>query len=265
MGAPVINAAEFAAFVLVFLRLSVMMVVAPVFDNQIIPAPVKAALVLMLAFVVAPKVSYSPALMPMTWFGFVFLALGELFIGLSLALMVRLVLDSAHVAGEYISFQMGMSMLNAMDPQSGGQMAVVSLMVNLIMTLIFLYANGHLLVLKAVINSFQVAPPGLVLAFGPEYFSELMRAMAGLYVLALKISAPVMAVLFCCKVAFGVVAKAMPQMNILFVSMPVYIFGGLIVLMLSLPWWPLLLGRALVEADAALGRLLDLLGHQAIF
>jgi len=264
LGVPIINAAEFAAFVLVLLRLSMLAVLAPIFDNNIIPAQVKAALVLMLTFVVAPKVGYEAELMPMTWFGFAFLALGELLIGLSLSLMVRLVLESAHVAGEYISFQMGMSMLNAMDPQSGGQVALISLMVNLIMTLFFLYANGHLLLLKAVIDSFQVAPPGLFLAFGPEYFGELMRAVAGLYVLALKIAAPVIAVTFCCKVAFGVVAKAMPQMNILFVSMPVYIFSGLLVLSLSLNWWPQLLGRALVGTDAALSRLLELLGHQPI-
>ena len=258
MGAPVINAAEFAAFVLVLLRLSMLVILAPVFDNSLVPAPVKAALVLMLTFVIAPRVSYEAALMPMTWFGFAFLALGELLLGLALALMVRLVLEAAHVAGEYISFQMGMSMLNAMDPQSGGQVALISLTVNLIMTLFFLYANGHMLVLKALTESFKVAPPGLFLSFGPEFFGELMRSMAGLYVLALKISAPVLAVSFCCKVSFGVVAKAMPQMNILFVSMPVYIVAGLVVMSLSLPWWPLLMGRALMEADAALGRLLEL-------
>jgi len=259
LGAPIINAAEFAAFVLVLIRLSMLVVLAPVFDNNNIPAQVKAALVLMVTFVVAPRVEYTADLMPMTWFGFAFLALAELLIGLSLAMMVRLVLESARVAGEYISFQMGMSMLNSMDPQSGGQVALISMMTNLIMTLFFLYANGHLLVLKAVIDSFQVAPPGLFLAFGPEYFGEMMRAMAGLYVLALKIAAPVIAVTFCCKVAFGVVAKAMPQMNILFVSMPVYIFAGLVTMSLSLTWWPQLLGRALVGADAALGRLLDML------
>jgi len=259
LGAPIINAAEFAAFILVLLRLSMMVVLAPIFDNNIIPARVKAALVLMLTFVVAPRVGYEAYMMPMTWFGFAFLAVGELLIGLSLCLMVRLVLDASYVAGEYISFQMGMSMLNAMDPQSGGQRAVISLLVNLIMTLFFLYANGHLLVLKAVIDSFQVAPPGIVLAPGAEYFSELMRSMFGLYVLALKIAAPVIAVTFCCKVAFGVVAKAMPQMNILFVSMPVYIFSGMAVMIFSLPWWPQLLGRALLGADAALGRILSLL------
>jgi flagellar biosynthetic protein FliR len=258
LGAPIINAAEFAAFVLVFLRMSMMVVMAPVFDNAIVPAQVKAILVLMLTFVVAPRVGYEAYMMPMTWFGFAFLALGELIVGLSLCLMVRLVLEAAHVAGEYMSFQMGMSMLNAMDPQSGGQVAVISLMVNLIMTLFFLYANGHLLVLKAVIDSFQVAPPGIVLSFGPEYFSELMRGMAGLYVLALKISAPVIAVTFLCKVAFGVIAKAMPQMNILFVSMPVYIFSGMAVMVLSINWWPRLLERALLGVDAALGRILSL-------
>ena len=259
MGAPVINAAEFAAFALVLLRLSMLVVVAPVFSHSLIPTPVKAALTLTLTLVVAPRVSFEAAQMPMTWFGFAFLALGELLVGLALALMVQLVLEAAHVAGEYISFQMGMSMLNAMDPQSGGQVAVISLIVNLTMILFFLYANGHLLALKAFIDSFRVAPPGLVLGLGPEYFGELMRALAGLYVLALKIAAPVIAVLFCCKVSFGVVAKAMPQMNILFVSMPVYIFVGLLVLGFSLPWWPRLLGRALVGADAALGRVLGLI------
>jgi flagellar biosynthesis protein FliR len=180
LGVPIINAAEFAAFVLVLLRLSMMVVVAPVFNNTVIPPQVKAALVLMITFVIAPRVSYEAYLMPMTWFGFAFLALSEILIGLSLAMMVRLVLDAAHVAGEYISFQMGLSMLNSMDPQSGGQMAQMSLLINVIMTLIFLYANGHLLVLKAVIDSFQVAPPGLFFTFGPEFFGELMRAVFGL-------------------------------------------------------------------------------------
>lgn len=259
MGAPIINAAEFAAFVLVLLRTSMVIVVAPIFGNTTVMAQVKAALSLMLAFAIAPQVEYTASMMPMTWFGFLFLGLGELLIGMTLAFMVRLVLDAARVAGEYISFQMGLSMLNAMDPQSGSNSPLMGLLINLLMTLIFLYANGHMLVIKALIQSFQVAPPGLLNTWQPDIFTEVMRGLTGLYILALKIAAPVVAALFCVKVAFGVTAKAIPQMNIMFVGIPVYIIVGLIVLGFSMPWWPQLLGRALIGSDLALGRILNIL------
>lgn len=259
MGAPIINAAEFAAFVLVLLRTSMVIVMAPIFGNTTVIAQVKAALSLMLTFAIASQVEYTASMMPMTWFGFLFLGLGELLIGLALAFMVRLVLDAARVAGEYISFQMGLSMLNAMDPQSGGNSPLMALLINLLMTLIFLYANGHMLVIKALIQSFQVAPPGFLNTWRPELFTEVVKGMTGLYILALKIAAPVVAALFCVKVAFGITAKAVPQMNIMFVGIPVYIIVGFIVLGFGMPWWPQLLGRALVEVDFTLGRILNIL------
>ncbi len=259
MGAPIINAAEFAAFVLVLLRISVLLVVAPIFRGTQIPAPVKAALALMLAFVIAPRVAYQADLMPMTWFGFAFLGFGELAIAFILSFMVRLVLEASYVAGEYMSFQMGLSMLNTMDPASATQTPMIGLLVNLFMTLIFLHANGHYLVIKAVAESFQVAPPGYLNLWRPEIFTEVVKGVAGMYVLALKIAAPVIAVLFCVKVAFGITAKAMPQMNIMFVGIPVYIIVGFAVMGFGMPWWPQLLGRALLMADASLGRILGFL------
>ena len=263
MGAPVINAAEFAAFVLVLLRVSMVVVIAPVLGSPTVLAQVKAVLCLVLAFVIAPQVEYTADMMPMTWFGFLYLGLGELLLGFTLAFMVKLALDAANVAGEYISFQMGLSMLNAMDPQSGGQVPLMALLLNLLVTLIFLYANGHFLVIKAMKESFQLLPPGFVNAWRPEIMTEAIQAVAGMYVLALKIAAPVIAVLFCVKVAFGIVAKAIPQMNIMFVGIPVYIIVGFIVLGFSLPWWPQLLGRALVVIDGTLGRILGFFASTA--
>ncbi len=259
MGAPVINAAEFAGFVLVLLRVSMIVVFAPILGASTVPAQAKAALSLMLAFVIAPMVHYEASLLPMTWFGFVAVGLGELLLGYSLAFMVRLVLEAANVAGEYISFQMGLSMLNSMDPQSGGQTPLMALFLYFLITMIFLYANGHYLVIKAMADSFQVAPPGLMNLWSPQPFTEIMKAMVGLYILALKICAPVVAVLFCVKVSFGIVAKAVPQMNILFVGMPVYILVGFLVLGFGMPWWPQMLGRALLAADQAMGRILSFL------
>lgn len=257
MGAPIINAAEFAAFVLVFFRVSIMVAIAPILGNANIPAQVKAILMLMLTFTIAPMVKFDASMMPMTWFGFVFLGLGEILLGFSLAFMVRLILEAAKVAGEYISFQMSLSMLNSMDPQSGGQTPLMALLLNIIMTLIFLYANGHYLILKAMADSFRVAPPGLLSIWRPEMFNEVMLAMVGMYILAVKMAAPVVAVLFCIKASFGIVAKAVPQMNVLFVGMPVYIIVGFLVMGFGMPWWPVLLEKAMLASDQALSRVLN--------
>ena len=259
MGAPIINAAEFAAFVLVLLRVSMVVVIAPILGGNAVLAQIKAALALMLTFAIAPMVEYSADMMPMTWFGFLFLGLGEILLGFALAFMVRLVLEAANVAGEYMSVQMGLSMLNTMDPQSGGAVSHLSLFLYLTVSLIFLYANGHMLVIKAVAESFKVAPPGLLNLWRPEMFTEVVKAMVGLYVLALKIAAPVIGVLFCVKAGFGIAAKAVPQMNILFIGIPVYIIVGFVVLGFAMPWWPQMLGQVLIGVDHTLGRILGFL------
>jgi flagellar biosynthetic protein FliR len=260
VGAPVINAAEFAAFALVLLRLSMVVAFAPIIGSVNIVAEVKAALALTLTFVVAPMVSYSADQMPMTWYGFAALAVGELMLGLVLAFMVRLVLETANLAGEYLSFQMSMTMANLMDPQSGAQVPVVSRLVYIVFILLTLYANGHLVVVEALIDSYRVAPPGLLTLWRPETFSEIMSAVGRMYILAVKIAAPAVGLLFCAKVSFGIVAKAVPQMQVLFVGMPLYILAGLGLIGLSMDFWPRLVGQGFYEASLALKRILTFFG-----
>ncbi|MDR2198328.1 MAG: flagellar biosynthetic protein FliR [Deltaproteobacteria bacterium] len=257
MGAPIINADEFAAFVLVLLRISLVVAVAPVLGSANLVTEAKVALSLTLAFVISPLVRYDASLMPMNLFGFALLALGEIFMGLVIAFMVRLVLETANLAGEYLSFQMSLTMVNLMDPQSGAQVPVVSRLVYIVFTLLFLVANGHLVIIKALADSFQLAPPGYFYLWDASIFTEMMRAVARMYILAVKIAAPVVGMLFCCKVSFGIVAKAVPQMQVLFVGMPLYILAGLALLGLSMDFWPRLMGADLFSAQEALKRCLE--------
>ncbi|MDR2460677.1 MAG: flagellar biosynthetic protein FliR [Deltaproteobacteria bacterium] len=257
MGAPIINAAEFAGFVLVLLRISMIVAIAPIIGSPNIVTELKVALVLTLTFVIAPLVTYDASMMPMHLFGFLFLAMGELIIGAAMALMVRMVLETANLAGEYLSFQMGMTMVNLMDPQSGAQVPVVSRLIYIVFVLLFLFANGHLIIIKAMVDSFKVAPPGFLYLWGPELFTEVMKATGRMYILAVKIAAPVVALLFCTKVSFGIVAKAVPQMQVLFVGMPLFILAGLVILGISMDFWPRLLGQGLFEVQEALKRFIE--------
>ncbi|MDR2339766.1 MAG: flagellar biosynthetic protein FliR [Deltaproteobacteria bacterium] len=259
MGAPIINADEFAAFVLVLLRVSMVVAISPILGSSNVVTEVKVALSLTLTFVIAPLVPFDARMMPMTWFGFVFLALGEVFLGLCIGFMVRLVLETANLAGEYLSFQMSMTMVNLMDPISGSQVPVVSRLVYIVFTLLFLFANGHLVIIQAMTDSFRVAPPGFMYLWTSSVFTEMMSAVVRMYVLAVKIAAPVVGLLFCAKVSFGIVAKAVPQMQVLFVGMPLYILAGLAMLGLSMDFWPRLIGADLFRAQEALRRVLQFL------
>ena len=260
MGAPVINADEFAAFVLVLLRLSTVVAFAPILGSPNVVTEAKVAIALTLAFVIAPMVGFDASLMPMSILGIAWLAVGELVMGLAMAFMVRMVLETANLAGEYLSFQMSMTMVNLMDPQTGAQVPVVSRLVYIVFTLLFLFANGHLIVIKALVDSFKVAPPGLMVLWSPLAFSEIMLGIGRMYILSVKVAAPVVGLLFCCKVSFGIVAKAVPQMQVLFVGMPLYILAGLVLIGMSMDFWPRLIGQALFEAQEALGRLIALYG-----
>jgi flagellar biosynthetic protein FliR len=129
----------------------------------------------------------------------------------------------------------------------------------IIFILLFLYANGHYLAIRALAESFSVAPVGLIAFDRPQTFGEITLATGRMYVLAIKIAAPVVALLFCVKVSFGIVAKAVPQLQVLFVGMPLYILAGLSVIGFSMNFWPRLLGQSLFETQEALTRILDFL------
>jgi flagellar biosynthetic protein FliR len=229
---------------------------APVIGSPNIVTELKVAITLLLAFVIAPLVTYQANMMPMHLFGFLFLAMGELILGATMAFMVRLVLETANLAGEYLSFQMGMTMVNLMDPQSGAQLPVVSRLVYIVFVLIFVYANGHMIIIKAMVDSFKVAPPGYLYLWGPELFSEVMKAVGRMYILAIQIAAPVVALLFCTKVSFGIIAKAVPQMQVLFVGMPLFILAGLVILGISMDFWPRLVGQGMFEVQVALKKVI---------
>jgi flagellar biosynthetic protein FliR len=259
VGAPIINASEFAAFVLILLRVSMVVAMAPILGSSNIVTEAKVALAFTLTFVLAPFVPYDASMMPMTWFGFAFLALGEAFMGLVIAFMVRLVIEAANLAGEYLSFQMSMTMVNLMDPISGAQVPVVSRLVYIIFTLLFLFANGHLIMIQAMADSFKIAPVGYLHLWDARVFTEMMAAVGRMYILAVKVAAPVVGLLFCAKVSFGIIAKAVPQMQVLFVGMPLYILAGLALMGLSMDFWPRLMGAGLFGAQEALRRCLEFL------
>jgi len=159
--------------------------------------------------------------------------MGEAFIGLSLGLMVRMVLSAAELAGEMVGYQMGLGIVSVIDPQSGAQTSVVAQFTYLMALLVFLAADGHHVFFRAMAASFGLVPPGGLTLHAA--LSKLIVADAGrMFVLAVKIGAPAIAALLFTTLAFALMSRAMPQLNILIVGFPVSIAVGLIFFGLSL-------------------------------
>jgi flagellar biosynthesis protein FliR len=255
MGMPLINPAEFLTFVLVLIRISMILFLAPIFGSAVVPAQIKIALALVLAFVLTPIVQIDVTVYPETMIGFVPLLLGEIFLGLVLAMLVRLILEGVQFAGQFIGFQMGFAIVNVIDPQSGAQMSVLAQFAYILALLVFLAANGHHIIIKALADSFELAPPGLIQK-PMIVLREVLQAVSGMFVIAVKIAAPTLGVLFCAKVAMGIVSKTVPQMNVLFVGMPLYIVVGLFIFGLSITFMVPILGRAVADVNRTIFNLL---------
>lgn len=150
----------------------------------------------------------------------------ELFVGMVIGLTVRLFFAGVQMAGLLIGFQMGFSMINVMDPQSGSQVSIMEQFGYWVVLSVFLLLNGHHILLGALVDSFAMIPMG-GFAFPEVFFEHVMALTGAMFVAGIKIGAPVIVALLFVSVAFGITAKFAPQMNVLIVAFPVKIGIGL--------------------------------------
>jgi flagellar biosynthetic protein FliR len=169
--------------------------------------------------------------------------LGEVFIGITIGLMTRLLFAAVQVAGQLVGFQMGFGIVNVIDPQTSAQVSIIAQFKNLIALLVFLSTNVHHWFLMAIAKSFEVIPP-LGVSLSEPLFRVVLQSGGEMFVIAAKLGAPVIAVLFLTSVALGLVARTVPQINVFIVGFPLKIAVGLLAIGASLPFLSRLLERS---------------------
>lgn len=204
---------------------------APLFSNRMVPARVRLAVGLAIAFAVLPALPPMPQVQADSMLTLAILA-QQAFIGIAMGFMMRLLFAAIDVAGEIIGLQMGLSFAVFFSPQTGGQTSVITEFLGLITTLVFLAMNGHLMLINVVVASFEWLPvgklpkaPGWLLIVG---FAAVMFASA------LLMALPMIAALLTTNIALGVLTRAAPQLNLFAVGFPVTLSVGFLVLLLSL-------------------------------
>jgi len=218
---------DFATFFLILVRVSVILFMFPFFNARVIPVTTKIGLAFIITLVLFPVTSISAREFPLTGWAMAQVILGETIIGMILGLMIQLFFEAIRLMGQLVGFQTGFAISNVIDPQNGIQISIFANMAYLVAMVIFLLLNGHHILLGAIRDSFEVMRIGSF-KMDRQMISEVMGCTSDMFVIALKIGSPAIAALLFTKVAFGLVTKLMPQMNIMIVAFPVQIFIGLL-------------------------------------
>lgn len=181
------------------------------------------------------------------------LIIKEIIIAMALGFAVRFVFLAVNMAGTFISYTMGLSMATVFNPEVG-QDTLVSEIYGIMTMLLFLVMDAHHDLIFVFVKSFELLPIGKV-NIAP-LLPEVVAMATGLFVMAIKIAAPVMVGLLIVQLLSGFLYKVAPQMNIFFVALPLNIFLGIMLMILSIPVFEHVLGISFSDLRGEMIRLL---------
>ncbi len=213
-------------------RIGAMVMAAPVFGAQSVPAKVRLMLALAITVVVAPLLPAAPQvelLSPLA----LMLIVQQVMIGVLLGFTVQLVFSAVITGGQIVAMQMGLGFSVMVDPQNGTQAPVLSQFYVLMVILVYLSLNGHLLLVEVLVDSFRSMPVGAN-GLVPESFHQVAIWGGNLFAGGLALALPAIASLLVVNITFGIMSRAAPQLNLFAIGFPVTMMLGFAVIYITL-------------------------------
>ncbi|HHN65543.1 MAG TPA: type III secretion protein [Nitrospirae bacterium] len=224
-----ITGKEIITFVAVLMRVGLIFSFLPFLGSKAAPMQLRAGLILAISLVITPVVQIEFKTQEM-----VLVLMKELVFSFVIALAVRFIFYAIDAGAQVVATTMGLSMATVFNPEIG-QSTEVARLYGFMAVILFLTMNGHHYFIYAIVKSFQVIPMGGV------DLSAMLKAgikLSGLvFEIAIKIAAPVIAVVMINNILLGALYKLIPQFNIFFVAYPLYLALGFVVLMIGLPFF----------------------------
>jgi flagellar biosynthetic protein FliR len=238
-------------FALLLVRPGMIVMMTPFFGGTYAPAKIRAGATIIFALILTPVV---PAPTGIELTGLTVVVLREILIGLALAFGVRALIAGADFAGHLMGYQIGLSYGSLVDPQSGVRNTVLATLYSSLATVIAFAIGAHHAIVRAMTASYQALPIG----FGgvdPDLVSAVSRLLGVVFVLGLRIAAPVVVVLLLTEALLGLMARVAPSFNVLAIGAPGRLVVGLLVIAATIVTLPPLVSRF---APATLEMAIDL-------
>lgn len=225
---------QIIAFALVFLRVVSFMVSWPIFGTALVPSHVKVLLAVTFSMVVFPSISFQNAAQIKIDDQLVLMVFREACLGVFLGFMLRFIFFAVQVAGEIMGTSTGLAAAQILNPTMGTQGNVLEQYHLALVTLIALTLNGHHMFIEGLAKSFELAPIGAI-GFKTEVFSNMALMVRDIFVIGIKMAAPLLVSMFILNLTMGLIGRAVPQMNVLMTGLQVTILVGLFVIIISTP------------------------------
>lgn len=216
-----------------FFRVLAVFTAAPIFSSKALPVRARVALAFFIALASQASLEGQPVI-ALTSPEALGVLLQQVGIGLAIGFTVRLIFASVELAGEVVGFQMGLNFASFFNPSSNTQSSAVAKFFGHMAAFMFIVMNGHLLVIMAVVKSFEAFPVD-------QNFMQALKMMklyelgANLFATGLWIALPMVGMLMFVNLAMGIVSRVAPQMNIYAIGFPITLTAGLISIAAVLP------------------------------
>lgn len=222
--------ALFQMYLMPFFRIGALFLTMPVIGTRVVPARTRIIIAFVITIIVAPLIppQDAPPMLSLFMLGTIG---AELLIGGAVGFVFQVVFQCFVLSGQLIAMKIGLGFASMNDPVNGVQTTVVSQFYLVAATLLFIAFDGHLVLLELVIESFYSVQFG-------DYSAIEFYAVAGLgswlFTSALLMSISLLTALLLVNVAFGVMSRAAPQLNIFAVGFPFTLTLGMILIYIGL-------------------------------
>ena len=211
-----------------FARIGACLMVAPMFGARFVPARSRVVLAAAITALVIPLLP-APGIAPFSPQGFIVVA-QQLLIGVAMGFALQVIFDSLGLAGQLLANSMGLSFAFNVDPLRGSSTAALGQLYIILATLTFLALGGHLALLEVLVNGFTTLPVGTT-GLGREGLWSMILWGGQLFSGAISIALPGVTALLIVNLAFGVVSRAAPTLNLFAVGFPISLVIGLLVVL----------------------------------
>jgi flagellar biosynthetic protein FliR len=229
-----VGPSQLVGFLLVLTRLAPLFLFAPMFSSKMVPMRVRGIVAVALAIGLSP-LALAGQTTPTDAIEIAGLVVKELLVGLAFAFVVGILFAALSVAGTIIDTLIGFSFGAMVDPITGNQGTVLSQTYALMGVMVFIAINGDAMLIQGFAKTFELVPLLDSPAMG-KMIEGAVGAFAGIFSAAIQICAPVLLALVLTDIAFGLVTKVVPQLNVFSMGLPTKVVVGIIIMAASLPF-----------------------------
>jgi flagellar biosynthetic protein FliR len=245
-------------FLVVLARMGGLVTFAPFWSHKAANPRARILLALAMAFVITPVVAPHLPTPPSDYVALMVVMIGEVLIGLVFGFVGRLIFSGLELAAELLGFQMGLSLVSAIDPSTQARSAALATFAQMFGLMILLASDGHHWLLQATVRSFGVVAPGNF-TLKPALIELILRLSADALAVGVALAAPAIIVLLVVEFALAIAGRAAPQLQIMVVGFPIKIAVGLWLIGATLYFMPGAVRTTLTTMRTALGNTLNAL------